>query len=84
MFVSYIPIKNTSDPIGGGIFNGIQLSMLILPISVVSRRTERDPAIIHKRWVLVVIAVTQYFWEYYRQMIINIGSFSGVTGQQIN
>jgi hypothetical protein len=29
-------------------------------------------------------AVTQYFWEYYRQMIVNIGSFSGVTGQQIN
>jgi hypothetical protein len=53
--------------------------MLILPISVVSRRTESGPAIIHKRWV--VIAVTQYFWEYYRQMIINIGSFSGVTGQ---
>jgi hypothetical protein len=55
--------------------------MLILPISVVSRRTESGPAIIHKRWVLVVIAVTQYFWEYYRQMIINIGSFSGVAGQ---
>lgn len=80
MFVSYIPIKNTDDPIGG-IFNGIQLSMLILPISVVSRRTESGPAIIHKRWVLVVIVVTQYFWEYCRQMIINIGSFSGVAGQ---
>jgi hypothetical protein len=55
--------------------------MLILPISVVSRRTESGPAIIHKRWVLVVIVVTQYFWEYCRQMIINIGSFSGVAGQ---
>ena len=58
--------------------------MLILPISVVSRRTESGPAIIHKRWVSVVTAVTQYFGGYYRQMIINIGSFSGVTGQQIN